>query len=49
MGHSCEDPNFPYLDGSTGEYGLDVALEFVYAPDVTRDFMSTFSTRPYAL
>lgn len=41
LGHSCDDPNFPYLDGATGEYGLDVALEFVYAPDVTRDFMST--------
>jgi hypothetical protein len=41
LGHSCDDPNFPYPDGSIGQYGVDVVGQQVYDPNVTRDFMST--------
>ena len=34
------DPNFPYVNGSIGQFGLDVGSSWVYAPDATKDLMS---------
>ncbi|MBE0699895.1 MAG: hypothetical protein IH586_23465 [Anaerolineaceae bacterium] len=33
------DSNFPYANGSIGQYGLDVANGTVYSPDFNRDMM----------
>ncbi len=41
LGHSCDDPNFPYPDGSIGQYGVDVVGQQVYDPNITQDYMST--------
>lgn len=38
-GASNPDPNFPYSDGSIGQYGLDVQANRLYAP-ATKDVMS---------
>jgi hypothetical protein len=44
MGHTpCNvpdaDPNYPYANGSIGQYGLDVVSGTVYSPEYNRDLM----------
>ncbi len=39
-GATFVDPNFPYPDGSIGQYGLDLWSGRLYSPSSYRDFMS---------
>ncbi len=34
------DPNYPYFNGSIGQYGLDVSFSQVYSPFTAKDLMS---------
>jgi hypothetical protein len=42
---SSPDPDFPYPDGSIGEFGLDTTTGQVYSPAASRDFMSYCSPK----
>jgi hypothetical protein len=39
-GAAGTDPNFPYTDGSIGQFGLDVSTGAVYNPSSVKDVMS---------